>query len=134
MTQVFPITAGLRAPDWAEGLVVGDQPTVNKIFASRSESRLRLSSVQSGAEFQASWAPLLYPALSELLAFWQLVGTHEDFTLPASFFATGCPVDRATLYRNASPTGRWRFKQAPTLNEIELRVQQCIITLVACID
>jgi hypothetical protein len=134
VTQVWPITANLRAPDWASDPIVGEQPIAINTFASKSESRLRLSSVQVGGEFTITWAPALYPLVSELLAFHRLVGQFEDFTLPAGFFVSACPAARAQLYLDLSPTGRWRFKSQPALNEIELRVQQCFVSLIACTD
>lgn len=137
MTQIWPITVTLLAPNWVDGLLIPDQPTIITTFASRSESRLRISSVPTSAEMTAWFNPIAYPAVTALTNFYQLVGTFEDFTLPSgspNFFAAGCPADREAMYRAASPTGRWRFKSPPVLNEIELRMQQAVCTLVSSID
>lgn len=136
MTQIYPVNATLKAPDWIDGLVIGNQPVVTNQFQSKSESRLRLSSVPAEAEIVLYYNLLLSPALNALLTFYQLVGTFEDFTLPTApnFFATGCPAWKETLYRSASPLSKWRYKDRPVLTEMDMDQTMVVCQLISCVD
>lgn len=133
MTVPFP-TSTVRPPDWIDNLKLGAPATITQTFSSGAESRLQVSAVEVGASFDCYWNPIVYPEINLILNFWRSVGTVEDITLPNDFFIAGCPPDRAALYRAASPTGRWRFKAQPELQEIDLFRQQMIAMLVACVD
>lgn len=137
MTQIYPVTVTLPAPDWIEGLIVGDQPVVTNQFQSRAESRLRLSSVISQAEMTIYHNRLVSgTSLDAFLAFFKLVGTFEDFTLPTTpnFFATGCPAGREALYRGQSPLGKWRFKDKPVVDDLDLSTYFVVAQLISCVD
>lgn len=118
MPQVFPITANTPAPNWVSDLVWPDVPIIERVMSNGMQSRLRLTSIPSGAEMSIMWAPVTYIRVQALLDFFNLVGRWDSFTLPAGFWVS-VPASRVTQYTGASPSGNWRLKEFPKLTEIE---------------
>jgi hypothetical protein len=82
-------------------------------------SRLRLSTIQVGAEFTATWQRVTLTQINTtFMPFWRSVDLWDDFTFGTTWWNTSCPVGLKTLIEGCSPTGRWMFAEPPVIQEI----------------
>jgi hypothetical protein len=134
MPQVFPVPPAFPALNWTDNMVPGDAAVIVQTFANKSVSRLRISELQSDAEFTASWNDLTYDQVQVFLNFWKLVGTWEAFSLPAGFWHPSMNTVKRDTLISLSPTGLWMFKEVPKFYDYNLEQQAIEATLKGTID
>jgi hypothetical protein len=121
MTLAFPVPPTWPAANWVSEPALPVSPITSTTMSNGAVSRLRLSTIQVGAEFTASWQRVTLTQLnSGFMPFWRSVDLWDDFTLASSWWNTSCPADLKTLIESCSPTGRWIFAEAPIIQELSV--------------
>ncbi len=134
MPQLFPTSPLFPAPNWIDNFKPGSTPSVNQSLSNKTISRLRISEIQSGAEFTASWNGINYDLVQTFLRFWQLVDTWNSFSLPMEFWDLNMPTTKRDIIIAASPTGYWQFKEIPKFEDYNLKDQAITAIFVGVIN
>lgn len=139
MPQSFPAPPSLPTHNWVDPLKQPEVSSVEKRFAGGQRSSLILSNALVGAEFVAHWDNPQTDFLSGaqmrvLVDFWRSINTHGSFLLPPAFWPVTAPPAVISMYSSASPTGYWRFKEAPITERVYADRWSALATLVGVID
>jgi hypothetical protein len=119
MPTAFPIPPNWPAANYVTEPELPSAAIASAEFMSGVISRLRQSSIQTGAEFTAVWNGVTLAQINTTFRpFWQTVDTWDTFTLGATWWHPDCPPALKTLIESCSPTGLWIFAEKPVIEEI----------------
>jgi hypothetical protein len=121
MTTAFPLPPAWPAANYISEPVFPESSIAKSEMMGGVVSRLRVSNIQTGAEFTAFWNEVTLAQINTTFRpFWQTVDTWDTFTFGAAWWDTSCPAALKTLIESMSPTGLWLFAEKPVIEEIFL--------------
>jgi hypothetical protein len=121
MTVPFPLPPAWPAASYITPPKLPSSAIAKSEMMSGVVSRLRLSNIQTNAEFTAMWPRLTLAQVNTTVRpFWQAVDAWDTFTLGATWWHPSCPSALKTLIESLSPTGLWMFAEEPVIEEISL--------------
>jgi hypothetical protein len=117
MPFAFPLNPAFPPPDWIDSPVLPESASIETKFLNKSRSVLRISEVQADAEMTARWEMLSYAHVARFRQFWNQVETRESFLLPDAWWPVAIPGEIKNFYATLSPTGYWRFRERPVVDD-----------------
>jgi hypothetical protein len=121
VTVAFPLPPAWPAANYISEPALPESSIAKSEMMGGVVSRLRMSNIQTGAEFTAIWNEVTLTQINTTFRpFWQTVDTWDTFTLGATWWDASCPAALKTLIESCSPTGLWMFAEKPVIEEIFL--------------